>query len=264
METTIIKLSGKVIDSIASNLEFIETIKSIKKTYGAPILVHGAGTEITKWSKMLGINSSYHNGHRITDDFTMEVVAAVQGGIVNTRIVSMLQTTGIEAVGLSGVDRGFLKANYLDKNIGYVGDPYVSGSVEWIHNICRENTIPVFSSICKDDKGNLMNVNADLFAQTLASAMNSKTVFFLSDVKGLKLQGAIQQMVSINEIKIGIKNGDITDGMIPKALSCSELIAKGTDKVWIGTMDDFIGLNKKNISGESYGTWIVDSRKIAS
>lgn len=264
MDTTIIKLSGKVIESIATNIDFIETVKSIKNIYGAPVLVHGAGTEINRWSKMLGINSSYYEGHRVTDDFTMEVVAAVQGGIVNTRIVSMLQTSGLEAVGLSGVDRGFLKANYLNDKIGFVGSPYISGPVEWINNLCNENVVPVFSSICKDEKGNLMNVNADLFAQTLANALNSKTVFFLSDVKGVKLQGEFQQMVSVNEIKAGIKNGDITDGMIPKTLSCTELISKGTEKVWIGTLEDFVGLHNQNNEGENYGTWIVGSKRIAS
>lgn len=264
MDTTIIKLSGKVIDGIASNKEFIETIKSLKHNGCAPILVHGAGSEINKWSKMLGINSSYHNGHRVTDDFTMEVVAAVQGGIVNTRIVSMLQTYGIEAVGLSGVDRGFFNAEYLNENIGYVGNPYVNGSVSWIHNLCTEGVVPVFSSICKDADGNLMNVNADLFAQTLAIATNSKIVYFLSDVKGLKLQGEFQQLVSVNEIKSGIRKGEITEGMIPKALSCSELISKGIEKVWIGTIENFIRLHNKNSKGENHGTWIVGSRKIAS
>jgi acetylglutamate kinase len=262
MNITIIKLSGKVIEQLQNDNRFIESIKTVKKNYGKPILVHGAGSEINKWSQMLGINSSYYNGHRVTDDITMEVVAAVQGGLVNTKIVSRLQTCGIDSIGLSGVDRGLLKAEYLNKNIGYVGNPIMNGSVKWIKDLCSQNVLPVFSSVCKDNKGNLMNVNADLFSQTLAIGLESKIVFFLSDVNGLKLDGEFQHVVSIDQIKVGLDSGEIKDGMLPKVLSCSELISHGVEKVWMGTMDDFINIQNKEKEG-NYGTWIVGSRKIA-
>jgi acetylglutamate kinase len=80
-----------------------------------------------------------------------------------------------------------------------------------------------------------MNVNADVFAGALASAVNAEIVFFVSDVDGVKINGTVKNTLTGEEIISGIANGDITDGMIPKLQSCMELLNKGINKIWIGS-----------------------------
>jgi acetylglutamate kinase len=194
----------------------------------------------------------------------MDVVAAVQGGLINLKLVSYLQSNGIEAIGLSGVDRGIFKAKYLKEGIGFVGTPEQAGCNKWLGKLLDEGVIPVFSSICKDESGNLMNVNADLFANALAVSLKVDTVFFISDIEGVYINGICQYRLTQRQINQGILNNEITDGMVPKLLSCIELLSKGIDKVWIGNESEFVSHKDNFKTSNIGGTWIGKSKKIAS
>jgi acetylglutamate kinase len=193
----------------------------------------------------------------------MDVVAAVQGGLINLQLVSYLQSNGIESIGLSGIDRGIFNANYLNEAMGFVGEPEQVGCNKWLDRMLDEGVIPVYSSICKDETGNLMNVNADLFANALAVSLNVDTVFFISDIEGVYINGVCQENLTQSEINQGILNNDITDGMIPKLLSCIHLLSHGIDKIWIGNEKEFVS-HKDNFKANNIGgTWIGKSKKIA-
>src|SRR5690606_23351438 len=125
------------------------------------------------------------------------------------------------------------------------------------------NIVPVFSSMCRDKNGNLMNINADVFAKELAVTLNADTVFFLSDVNGVKLNGTMQNVLIEEEILDGISSGQITDGMIPKLQSCLSLIKSGIHKVWIGSDLLNINFNEHLFESNLKGTWIVESKAIA-
>ena len=101
-----------------------------------------------------------------------------------------------------------------------------------------------------------MNVNADIFTETLADALKADSVFFISDVEGVKINGEVMDTLTEGEIINGIVNGEITDGMIPKLNSSIDLLKKGINKVWIGSQIINLSSNKKErINGN--GTWIV-------
>lgn len=155
MKTAIIKLSGKAIESFTKNEDWLKAFKKIKNQYDGVVIIHGAGSMISEWSSALGIDVSFYKGQRVTDKNVMEVVTAVQAGLVNKQIVSFLQTNDHEAIGLSGIDRGFFEAKYLDKNLGYVGIPEKSGTKKWVMQLLEDNVIPVFSSVCQDNQETL-------------------------------------------------------------------------------------------------------------
>jgi acetylglutamate kinase len=258
MKTAILKLSGKALNDIFSNQDWMTFLAEIKKSFDGLIIVHGAGQNISQWSEALGFEVKFHEGQRVTTKETMEVVAAVQAGILNTKIVSKLQANGIEAMGLSGVDRGVFVADYKNKALGFVGVPQKIGSTEWITDLMKNGVIPVFSSVCRDEDGNLMNVNADVFTEVLATAVKAESVFFVSDIQGVKLKGEIRETLNEKEIKFGIESGEITDGMIPKLNSCVKLLNKGITKVWIGS-NNLCYLYNQNDYNNYRGTWIVQS-----
>lgn len=263
MKTAIIKFSGKTLDNFVKNQEWIFLLQKLKNNFDGLILVHGGGNKITEWSHAFGIEPKFVNGQRVTDKTTMEIVAAVQSGLLNTKIVSRLLSNNLNAVGLSGIDRGLFIADYLNENLGYIGIPKLYEKPDWLFSLIKDNVIPVFSSICRDEKGSLMNVNADIFTQALALAVKADSVFFLSDVEGIKLNGIIQNIITSSDIGVGINSGEIKDGMIPKLQSCKKLLENGINKIWIG--NDLFNVDFSNINYQTKlkGTWIVESNTIA-
>lgn len=250
MKTALVKLSGKTISEFLSTNKWIEIFKNLKSEFDGIILVHGAGKSISEWSEKLGLETKFINGQRVTTKEQMEVVAAVQAGVLNSQLTAKLISSGLEAVGLSGIDRGTFTANYFEEELGFVGKPELVGSITWVKDLIDSNVIPVFSSVCADSNGNLMNVNADVFAESLAAALQIDTVFFVSDVAGVILGGSVKEYLTESDIITGIVEGEIKDGMIPKLQSCIDLLKKGINKIWIGCELNNLPNN---------GTWIVNS-----
>lgn len=259
MKIGVIKISGKTLNDFISTNTWANTISDLYNIYDGIVIVHGAGKDITEWSDRLGLKSDFINGQRVTTKEMMDVVAAVQAGMLNSKIVAKLNSSGFEASGFSGIDRNTFAADYLDKQLGFVGKSKLIGSPDWILELFKKNVIPVFSSVCRDGSGNLMNVNADLFAETLSLAVNADTVFFVSDVSGVIIKGTIQKQLDEKQIRNGISNGEIKDGMIPKLLSCTELIKSGIKKVWIGSEIKFKLNKQKEMNGS--GTWIINNTR---
>jgi len=260
MKTAIIKISGKSINEFLTTDKWISILNEISKRYNGIVLVHGAGKSISEWSEKLGLETKFIDGQRVTSKEQMEVVAAIQAGILNNQINAKLNSNGFESIGLSAIDRNTFTAEYINKELGFVGKPFLSGSISWIKDLINKNVIPVFSSVCKDADGNLMNVNADIFAEALATALKADSVLFVSDVDGVKINGNIKETLTEEDIINGIINGEITGGMIPKLNSCIELLKKGINKVWIGSQIINSSLNKnEGINGN--GTWIVNTNE---
>jgi acetylglutamate kinase len=228
MKIAVIKISGKTINDFISNGIWIKKLKKFKQLYKGIVIVHGAGKDITSWAERLGLESKFINGQRVTTSELMDVAAAVQAGLINSKLVAKLNSDGIVSAGFSGIDRGSFVAEYVNgKELGFVGTPFLSGSIQWINDLFEQDVIPVFSSVCRDSAGNLMNVNADVFAGALAKAVDANTVFFFSDVEGVKLNGNIKSFITEEEIENGILSGEINNGMIPKLKSCTALIKEG-------------------------------------
>lgn len=257
MVTAILKISGKALEHFLKSDSWEKTIKKLLEKYDGLVIVHGAGKGISEWSQALGHEAKFIDGQRVTTKEVMDVVAAVQAGLINSQIVARLNSLNISATGLSGIDRKSFIAETTDERLGFVGKPKQVLDVNWIFNLLKEDVVPVFSSLSMDKNGNLINVNADIFTEVLAASINAESVFFMSDVNGIILKGNVVGTINAKEIIDGITNGDITDGMIPKLKSCIELLDKGIQKIWIGStnleslFDDAIAVKG--------GTWIVQS-----
>lgn len=260
MKTAVIKISGKAINEFSSTDKWISVLKNLYENFAAIVIVHGAGKNISEWSGKLGLETKFINGQRVTTHEQMEVVAAVQAGLINSQLTAKLNSAGFESAGLSGIDRNTFTAEYFNKELGFVGKPILTGSAKWIIDLLKSNVIPVFSSICRDAAGNLMNVNADIFAEAVATAINAETVFFISDVEGVKINGSVKKMLTEEEIINGIVSGEVTGGMIPKLNSCMELLKNGINKIWIGSQLNIYS-EQNNSEGSKNGTWIINANE---
>lgn len=255
MNLVLVKISGKMVDTIQTDPAWRSTFTQLQQSFDGVIVVHGAGVGISAWSQRFDIPSHFIDGQRVTCARTVEIVAAVQSGLVNARLVSWLQTAGFPAIGLTGIDRGLFLGHRSDPRLGYVGSPVVASDPGWVKELAAGRTIPVFSSLCRDAQGNLLNVNADLFAEALARALDVHTALFISDVSGVRLGEKICPMLGTPQIQEGIDSGAINGGMIPKVNSAISLVKSGVRRVWIGDRIESITIN--GCGTTTRGTWIV-------
>ncbi len=239
-KTVVVKYGGNAMINEELKNSVMEDIILLKFIGLKPIVVHGGGPDISKALNERGVKSEFVNGLRVTDKITMETAQQVLIGKTNKEIVSLLNTKGGRAVGISGIDGGFIecKKQYTEVDgeqvdIGYVGD-IVSISHCLIDLLASDQYIPVIAPIGTDEEGNSYNINADTVAAAVAASVEAEKLILLTDVEGVKNNdGEVIYEVHKNEIFEMINDGTISGGMIPKVLGCLEAIDGGVTGVHI-------------------------------
>lgn len=228
----VIKIGGNEIDDPAFITEMGQAIAALPE---APILVHGGGKEIRELQTRLGVKPQYIDGLRVTDTESLDIVKMVVAGRVNKRVVASLGNAGVDAFGMSGVDRGAVKAEKLvhpSGDLGLVGR-VVSVRTEVFARLLEDNVTPVLSPICFGADGSIFNVNADHVAQAVAIAMQADTLVFVSNVPGVLKDEALLPHLTTADVEQLIETGVIKDGMIPKVRSALEAVNGGVAAVKI-------------------------------
>jgi acetylglutamate kinase len=219
---TIIKVGGKVVEDPDSLNALLD---QFIKFSGNKILVHGGGKTATEISAKLGIETEMVDGRRITSKSMLDVVTMVYGGLVNKKIVAGLQARGCNALGLTGADLNLISARkrpVQEIDYGFVGDIVDVNSRE-LRIIIGENVVPVVAPLTHDEKGQILNTNADTIAAELASELSnyfSIYLFYCFEKKGV-LQNPEDDSTIISELDSELfqkfqKEGIISAGMIPK------------------------------------------------
>jgi acetylglutamate kinase len=203
-----VKLGG-VAGAHAASLEVLS-----REAPPSTVVVHGGGNEVAEWSRRLGIEPRMHDGLRVTDHATLEVVVAVLGGLVNTRLVAALQTAGRRAVGLTGVDGGLLRLRRRDPALGEVGE-VIAVDPDVLDRLIAAGDLPVVASVGADEAGALLNVNADEAAGAIAAA-RSGLLLLCTDVAGVMRDGRLLERIGPGEAEAMLADGSASAGMRPK------------------------------------------------
>ncbi len=255
----IIKIGGNIIDDETKLSSFLKDFASIR---GNKMLVHGGGKLATRLAEQLGVSQQLIDGRRITDKETLKIVTMVYAGYINKNIVASLQANHCNAIGLCGADGDVIlahKRNHPILDYGFAGDVDAINT-GLIKNLLAQNISLVFAPITHDQKGQLLNTNADTIAQELAKGMSHEfdvTLVYSFDKAGVLLDANDDSTVihEINpsrykELKTKKK---IFAGMIPKLDNAFEALKSGVKKVIIGKAENLADL----ISGKS-GTTIIN------
>jgi acetylglutamate kinase len=246
----VVKIGGNIIDDASKLTSFLNSFSQIKEK---KILVHGGGKIATTIGNKLGIESQYHDGRRITDSETLDLVTMVYGGLVNKKIVASLQALKCNAIGLTGADGNILPAQIRpagEVNFGYVGDIKKNDiNAELLKQLLHLGLTPVLAPLTHNTEGALLNTNADTIAQTIAEAMAGLTpvkLVYCFEKKGLLANVDDESSVisnineaSYNDLKT---KGAISGGMIPKIENALAAVRAKVSGVIIGHADDLPGL----------------------
>ena len=229
----VIKLGGHAMTSDQGMETFARDVALMRQVGINPIIVHGGGPMINAMLKKLKIESKFINGKRVTDEATMEVVEMVLSGSVNKKIVQAINDQGGRAVGLSGKDAKLIECEQADKDLGMVGSPSkINPSV--INTLTENDTIPVIAPLGYGPNGETFNINADTAAGAIAAALKADRLLLLTDVSGVKnSNGDVITELTAQKIKDMIKEGTISDGMIPKTETALYVLDGGVRAVVI-------------------------------
>ena len=235
---TLLKVGGAELQP-GPTLDQLATALAKLATQQALVVVHGGGADIANLQRRLGLEPRFLEGLRITDEASMEVAEMVLSGTVNKRLTARLVREGVRAIGLSGVDGGFLRATKLRHPKGDLGRVGEISAVDasCLHDLLAAGFVPVVSPISLGMDGLPYNVNADHAALAIARALGSAEMIFLTDVPGVMRDGAVLPELRAGEAERLIEEGVISGGMIPKVRSALEALAGGVSTVCITNLD---------------------------
>lgn len=245
-KTIVIKYGGHAMIDRELKNDFAMDITLMNYIGLNPVVVHGGGPQIEEVLEKMGKSSKFIEGLRVTDEEIMEVVEMVLVGKVNKEIVSLINHQGGKAVGLSGKDGHLITAKKLKlsslqsktttrkvKDIGLVGEVELVNPLI-IETLDRSKFIPVIAPIGMGKDGQTYNINADMVAGKIASALKAEKLILLTDTEGvLDKNGTLISSMNEKKAKALIKNGQISGGMIPKVNCCVKALKEGVAKAHI-------------------------------
>jgi len=245
-KTVVIKYGGaamveeKLKDAFAQNIVLLNFI-GIK-----PVIVHGGGPKINRIMEQMGKKPTFIHGQRFTDKETIDIVEMVLGGLINKQIVSLINSHGGHAIGLSGKDGNLIKARkkVIKKLSVETGTPEIIdlglvGEVEKVNpkillSIEKDGFIPVIAPISAGRKNETLNINADYVAGMIAYALTAEKLILLTDVEGIK--GKNKKLISTldkKKIKSLISENIISGGMLPKVQACQNALKGNVQKTHV-------------------------------
>jgi acetylglutamate kinase len=237
-KTIVVKYGGHAMADDSLKRAFAEDVVLLKFVGIHPVVVHGGGPQIDRMLADLHIPSTFVRGMRVTDAPTMRVVEMVLVGQINGEIVSLINTTGGNAVGLSGKDGGLILARRMagpagNGDLGMVGE-VVGVSPTVVAALQSKDFIPVIAPVGSSIEGESLNINADIAAGKVAEALEAEKLLLLTDVVGIKDgEGELVPSLSASQAQKLIDQGVIQSGMIPKVECCLEALRRGVKQVHI-------------------------------
>lgn len=235
-EIVVIKYGGSAQETPQLKEKFAQDILLMYLVGIRPVVVHGGGRQINEMLEALNMESKFIDGQRVTSKEVMRIVEMILSGEINKEIVSLLNSHGAKAIGISGKDAHFITAKAKDfAKFGFTGNIIdVKSSV--ILNLIAEKFIPVIAPIAAgEEMGHPgFNINADLCASFVAKAIGANKIIFLTDTPGvLNKNKELMGTLSKSDIEALKADGTIHGGMVPKVDACLEAIEGGVEKAHI-------------------------------
>ena len=246
--TVVIKYGGNAMTEAALKDSFAADVVLMKLVGINVVVVHGGGPQIGELLSRLNIESEFVNGMRVTDSATMDVVQMVLGGLVNPDIVSLINTHGGRAVGVTGKDGNLIQAEKMPMtiasndagasapeiiDIGHVGS-ITNIHVDVLNTLVQSEFIPVIAPVGVGKDGESYNINADIVAGAIAGALNAEKLVLLTNTPGiLDADNATLSSLNKAEVEALIANGTISEGMLPKVECALDAVSGGVNSVTI-------------------------------
>ena len=269
-KTFVVKAGGGVFAEMATTRALVEQIGILHYFGVRVVLVHGGGPQLTELSAALGVPTRMIEGRRVTDEKSIEITAMVLNGLINTRVLGICRDLNIDAVGISGVDAGLVRAHRRPPlalaadgervDFGFVGDiDTIDPTV--LNKLLDNGLMPVVSPLSADDSGTLLNINADTVAAAIGAALGAEKLLLCTGTPGilgnLDDPGSLISYTDLRGLKRLRDEGRIAAGMLPKARAIEEALRGGVRRVHVVSYLSPEGILGEVFTNEGTGTLIV-------
>jgi acetylglutamate kinase len=270
-KTFVVKAGGGIFADQDATRILIEQLAILHYFGVRVVMVHGGGPQLTELSASLGLATQIVDGRRVTDEKSIDVTAMVLNGLINTRILAICRDLNIEAVGVSGVDAGLVRAHRrapvkLDDGsertveFGFVGDVDAVNTTVLL-KLLDNGLMPVVSPLSADEKGVLLNINADTVAAAIGAAVQAEKLILCTGAPGI-LENAADpsSLISYTDLR-GLERlraaGSLQNGMLPKARAIEDALRGGVRRVHVVSYKTPEGILGEVFTNEGTGTLVV-------
>ena len=273
-KTFVVKFSGKVTEDRENLASLAEELALLHQVGIRVCVIHGGGKQLTELARKLGVVQTVIEGRRVTDDDTLELAKMIFRGKINTEILAQFRRQGVNAVGLSGIDGGVVKAvrrppkDVVNRqtgetetvDYGHVGD-VVEIDASLINTLLDSGYLPIISSLGADDEGRVFNINADTIAVEIAVSLKAEKLILLTDVNGIYMEEGNEatklSRLTTTDAKIMIDAGKATGGMIPKLENLISLLGRGVRSAHVVSGTTRNAILAEVFTDEGTGTMVV-------
>jgi acetylglutamate kinase len=275
-KTFVVKAGGGVFADAAAVRGLIEQIAILHYFGVRVVFVHGGGPQLTEITEALGVPTRMVQGRRVTDQKAIDATSMVLNGLINTKLLALCREMNIDAVGISGVDAGLIRAHKrapvrLDTgetvDYGFVGD-IDSVDTAVLNKLLDNGLMPVVSPLSADENGTLLNINADTVAASIGAALAAEKLLLCTGAPGILERvedpSSIISYTDVAGLKRLREEKKIIDGMLPKAKAIEEAIRGGVRRVHVMSYKSPEGILAEVFTNEGAGTLIVADVKALS
>jgi acetylglutamate kinase len=268
-KTFVVKAGGGVFADAAAVHGLIEQIAILHYFGVRVIFVHGGGPQLTEITEQLGVPTRMVEGRRVTDQKAIDATSMVLNGLINTRLLALCREMNIDAVGISGVDAGLIRAHKRAPvkigsgetvDYGFVGD--IDGiDTTVLSKLLDNGLMPVVSPLSADESGTLLNINADTVAAAIGAALSAEKLLLCTGAPGILERvddpSSIISYTDLAGLKRLREEKKIVDGMLPKARAIEDAIRGGVRRVHVMSYKSAEGILAEVFTNEGAGTLIV-------
>lgn len=231
----VVKVGGHELDDPDFVAGLARAVQARRDAGRDVVVVHGGGRAIADLQAKLGLVVRVVDGLRVTDDAALDVAEMALSGLANKRLVAAFVAAGLDALGMSGVDRGLLRCRMVEHptaDLGRVGE-VTAVRVDVLRSILADGVLPVLSPISLGPDGRSVNVNADTAAAAVAAAVGAAGLVLLSNVPGVRLGEDIADRLDPSAVAAAVAAGAIAGGMIPKVSAALAAVRAGVEEARI-------------------------------
>jgi acetylglutamate kinase len=268
-KTFVVKAGGGVFADAAAVRGLIEQIAILHYFGVRVVFVHGGGPQLTEITEKLGVPTRMVQGRRVTDQKAIDATSMVLNGLINTQLLALCREVNIDAVGISGVDAGLVRAHKrapvkIDTgetvDYGFVGDIDAIDTTV-LGKLLDNGLMPVVSPLSADDNGTLLNINADTVAASIGAALSAEKLLLCTGAPGILERvedpSSIISYTDLAGLKRLREEKKIVDGMLPKAKAIEDAIRGGVRRVHVMSYKSPEGILAEVFTNEGAGTLIV-------